>query len=429
MQRDKVLGLSLAILLIGFAGAFCFRNETGSIFNGPQLQNPSALDKAISDKEGPKPYTGNLDSGSFTSKKPEATPTGVTLEGIEADTPFASSNSDEPARPAFTNENASKRNNWETPDYYRPENNSARRPDTRPQQSNSRPVSVSKGQATRSNDVWLPRKNQGWETDSTDDGNYPHAMNSDDDMPPQLAGMHRVQPGDTLTGIASHYLGSSSRYIEIFDANRDTLRTPNDLRAGMMLRIPAQSRSARQRNPQSSGTEAYNFDRQGTSPQNSRNSGASMNRRIESTSVGFQQPRSGTSGGADALGRLPSKKFVPVSRSPFSPRTLQGDPMPTKPRPLSQVPPGDLPDMRMQYFPKGEQKDETSEMQIIPMQTPPKPSAATGRLHRVKRGETLESIALKTYGSRAKSQRIFDANRDRLRSPDGLREGITILLP
>lgn len=425
MQRDKVLGLSLAILLIGFAGAFCFRNETGSIFSGPQLQNPSALDKAISDKEGPKPYTGNLDTGNFTNRKPEATPTGVTLEGIEADTPFASSTSNEPSMPAFANENAPKRDAWGTPDYLKPETGRSTRQNTRQQQTNSKPVSVSRGQSARQQDVWIPRHNQAWETDSTDEVNSSNNMNADDELPPQLAGMHRVQPGDTLTGIASHYLGSSSRYVEIYDANRDTLKTPNDLRAGMLLRIPAQTRSARKMNAPTTGPEAYNIDRRGTYPQNSRNGGAATNRRIESTSVGFQQPRSGT----DALNRLPSKKFMPVNRSPFSPRTLQGDPTPSKPRPLSQVPPGDLPEMRMQYFPKGEAGDETSDMKIIPMKTPEKQVPATGRLHRVKRGETLESIALKNYGSRAQSQKIFAANRDRLRSPDGLREGITILLP
>lgn len=53
------------------------------------------------------------------------------------------------------------------------------------------------------------------------------------------ATIHRVRRGDTLTKIALHYLGDSSRYREIFEANRDQLRTPNDrLKIGMALRIP-----------------------------------------------------------------------------------------------------------------------------------------------------------------------------------------------
>jgi hypothetical protein len=108
MQRDKVLGLSLAILLIGFAGAFCFRNETSSIFSGPQLQNPRALDDAIADKEGPKPYPGDLQG-----TKQQATPTGVTLEGIVAESPFASS-SDPNQAPSGAGKKADRPGNFPT---------------------------------------------------------------------------------------------------------------------------------------------------------------------------------------------------------------------------------------------------------------------------------------------------------------------------
>jgi hypothetical protein len=148
----------------------------------------------------------------------------VTLEGIEADTPFASSSADEPSMPAFSNESAPKRDAWGTPDYLKPEGGRSTRQNTRQQPSNSKPVSVTRGQSTRRQDVWIPKHNQAWETDSTDEMNPSNSMNPDDEMPPQLAGMHRVQPGDTLTGIASHYLGSSNRYVKS-DANRDTLKT------------------------------------------------------------------------------------------------------------------------------------------------------------------------------------------------------------
>jgi hypothetical protein len=53
---------------------------------------------------------------------------------------------------------------------------------------------------------------------------------------------HTVQRGDTLSSIASKYLGSSLRFDEIFEANRDLLRDANDLRTGMELRIPPRER-------------------------------------------------------------------------------------------------------------------------------------------------------------------------------------------
>jgi nucleoid-associated protein YgaU len=49
---------------------------------------------------------------------------------------------------------------------------------------------------------------------------------------------HVVQPGDTLSGIAAKYLGSVARYPELFEANRDVLRSPDALQLGMQLRIP-----------------------------------------------------------------------------------------------------------------------------------------------------------------------------------------------
>lgn len=415
MQRDKVLGLSLAILLIGFAGAFCFRNETGSIFSGPQLRNPRVLDDAIANKEGPKPYTG--DPG---AAKPEATPTGVTLEGIEPDTPFASSTPDEPVIRPFTNENTQRRDSWGTPDYLKQQNGQPRH-NPRPQ-GRQTPVSVQKESGR--GDIWIPKHNQAWETDASDG-----EMNTADQVP-RNEGLrtYRVQPGDTLTGIAARYLGTSSRYLEIYDANRDMLRTPNDLRSGMVLRIPAQSRSAQNSHDDVIGPEAHNEGYRNISPRHSRTSSPASNRSIDSNPVSYVQQRPKLSQPTDSLG-LPAKRFIPVTRSPFAPRAVNGDPNPAKPRPLSQVPPGDLPDMRMQYFPKEKPADERSEMQIIPMKKPSASAQSTARLHLVKRGETLESIALRTYGSRSKSHKIFEANRDRLRTANGLREGMTIVLP
>ncbi len=50
---------------------------------------------------------------------------------------------------------------------------------------------------------------------------------------------YRVQAGDTLSGIAMKTLGSYSRYLDIYDANRDQLSSPNALQPGLELQIPA----------------------------------------------------------------------------------------------------------------------------------------------------------------------------------------------
>ncbi len=47
-----------------------------------------------------------------------------------------------------------------------------------------------------------------------------------------------VEPGDTLTRISAKLYNTSSRYMDIYQANRDILRSPHDVRVGQKLRIP-----------------------------------------------------------------------------------------------------------------------------------------------------------------------------------------------
>ena len=49
---------------------------------------------------------------------------------------------------------------------------------------------------------------------------------------------HRIADGDTLPRLAERYLGSAERYLEIYEHNRDVLRTPGELPIGLELRIP-----------------------------------------------------------------------------------------------------------------------------------------------------------------------------------------------
>jgi nucleoid-associated protein YgaU len=59
-------------------------------------------------------------------------------------------------------------------------------------------------------------------------------------VPPPPAPEHRhvVRPGDSLTAISVRYYGTSRRWEDIFEANRDILSDPNLLQVGQRLRIP-----------------------------------------------------------------------------------------------------------------------------------------------------------------------------------------------
>lgn len=49
---------------------------------------------------------------------------------------------------------------------------------------------------------------------------------------------HKIANGDSLPALAKRYLGSEDRAVEIFEANRDLLSSPDALPIGVELRIP-----------------------------------------------------------------------------------------------------------------------------------------------------------------------------------------------
>ena len=51
------------------------------------------------------------------------------------------------------------------------------------------------------------------------------------------------------------------------------------------------------------------------------------------------------------------------------------------------------------------------------------------RTHKVAKGETLSHIAQRYYGKASEFQKIFDANRDQLKDPDKIREGMDLKIP
>lgn len=50
--------------------------------------------------------------------------------------------------------------------------------------------------------------------------------------------IYHVRKNDTLTGIAQKYLGRASRWIQIYELNRQTLADPNKLKIGTLLKLP-----------------------------------------------------------------------------------------------------------------------------------------------------------------------------------------------
>jgi nucleoid-associated protein YgaU len=49
---------------------------------------------------------------------------------------------------------------------------------------------------------------------------------------------YTVKPGDTLSKIAKDQLGNPNAYTDIFNANRDQLQNPDQIKPGQVLKIP-----------------------------------------------------------------------------------------------------------------------------------------------------------------------------------------------
>ena len=56
--------------------------------------------------------------------------------------------------------------------------------------------------------------------------------------PEESVRTHKIMDGDTLSALAERYLGSADRYLEVYEANRDLLPSPQILPIGVELKIP-----------------------------------------------------------------------------------------------------------------------------------------------------------------------------------------------
>ena len=189
MHCDHKLGLSLGVIIVGFAAALCFPRQRDREAVSLELENSAELDKEIS----------RLPVRAYTEQESQATRPA----------------SDAPPQPAAFA--------FETPvpgagdeDHIAP---FAGPPEP------IQPVPDARAGGTAISQV-------------------PASISPDAVAASTAVERYTVQPGDTLSGLAARFLGSHARYLEIYEANRDVLRNPNDLQPRMVLTIPRAGGSA-----------------------------------------------------------------------------------------------------------------------------------------------------------------------------------------
>jgi len=327
MHPDKKTGLALGVLLVGFVGAFFFRNEADPNNNIPELENAQALDDRIAERPV-VPY----------------------LTGVETE-------QDDPADPR-----SNGLSDQELPSFLRQDDQDGFGSPPEPIREQGIASDFNSGRDSTTtashNDAWQtsPRNNNRSERSYVDGPRF-----------------HVVQKGDTLTALAAKYLGSTRRFGDLYNANRDLLKSADDLRVGMKLRIPETSVSRRSNVSEDDSTFAPISESRTDDDSPARNVPHKTNRPSASKSL---------------------KGLFSPARSPHQSENTK--------RRLTQTPPDDLSSVT---------KDSA------PLR------------YRIKRGDSLERIALRHYGNRAAVRKIYEANRQQLRSPNDLRPGMTIVLP
>ncbi|MBX3440404.1 MAG: LysM peptidoglycan-binding domain-containing protein [Planctomycetaceae bacterium] len=230
MHPDQKIGLSLAVLLIGFAAAFCFRQEPLVDVSVAALEGADELDRLI-EHLPIRAYTAR--EGAVVAEVPRARPAadgplseilqtalppdasiGVDLGGSSRMRLFAGP--PEPLRIPQANLTA------ETPPSTVPPAETWTNAASKRRESFDRVDNLAEAPSRPTPRVQI--------TDAR------LTELSQDDAAPMVR--YEVQSGDTLSGLAERFLGSAHRYLEIYEANRDVLSSPHRLRERMVLRIP-----------------------------------------------------------------------------------------------------------------------------------------------------------------------------------------------
>lgn len=228
MHRDQKIGLSLGVLLIGFAAAFCFRNEPLDELHPLAVEQTEALDSRI-EQLPVRAYT-RREGVEDLPRQPDA----LASASDVVDASFV----DQPIQAiALDNEGAT----GDVVELF------AGPPEPMPAASHQTmtaahlirlPLSAQTAASSAATD--RPQRNQ-----QPEPASLPPPAAKDDAQPPlpPAAGLppvrtYVVESGDTLSGVSLQMYGTVGRWMEIFRANQDSLRDPDDLPVGTTLRIP-----------------------------------------------------------------------------------------------------------------------------------------------------------------------------------------------
>lgn len=199
MEQDTRIGLAMGILLIGVVGALFFRNEQTPDRTVPELADTESLDAQIAER----PIAPYLSRKEPTERVVDSTPT----------SPKA----------------------WTVPEFLKKDKAA-----TAPATMASAPDPIPRTEASPA----VPKKEVAV-VPVPQPADQPSVVSPPVVETPakspeaeEALSEYRVRQGDTLSDISERFLGSSARYMEIYELNRERLKTPHDLRVGRRILVP-----------------------------------------------------------------------------------------------------------------------------------------------------------------------------------------------
>lgn len=278
MQRDHKLGLALGVMLVGFAAALCFPRESPIETAAIELEDLAEVDSDI-EQLPIRPYTSSDEPGTSSARDAEPRQIAVDAAGasFRKDAPTTSPDPVEPIRPTTV---------ADVPEAF------AREPSVEPVEHGSNDSSEPVAEAAHDPATAAPPSSL-------------VELSSVAAEPVEAPAVQRytVRNGDTLSRIAGRLLGKTSRFDEIFAANRDLLASPDDLRPGMVLVIPSEAADSEEIEVEPAPKEVSAAEE--TSEE------TSIERRVESDwEAGDDSPQNS---------EPPRGRFRPVGSRPFIP--------------------------------------------------------------------------------------------------------------
>lgn len=279
MQREQKVGFTILILIVGFTGAFCFRRQPEGEVAFPVLQDESELNQLIAQYRL-RPLLPGIDTDETLNPQRQfeqylaANIPGKKLEPLEKQ------KVPKPIQPF---------------------------------------VPLASDRASSQTSHALSGTDRGHGNEHITRSTEAVPANFRKNKPTGKSRIHVVQPGETLSGIAQKYLGSASRFNDIYNANRNILSGPNQLKPHMKLVIPSgkaetkkeiikqarkNSEPAVSSTKKEKNTKGKPSDKKGGLPEKSDSPGTSLAGAEKSSKPGSAK-----------------KLFVPMRHSPFSNKT------------------------------------------------------------------------------------------------------------